>query len=495
MPLHPGQIKYIEDTTALQTKVNVLVPANRYGKTTLAACLQIHALFYKLGIPEGNSQSWFKAQYRTANVAPLASLVEPVFLAIDQILTSSFAIRLNDGRIVTNKCQIEWFYLKNSTTMKPAIRQFFSNNSYIEHRTLGMTGADSLEGKPYGLITYDEGGRSNRLQQEVNGTLLARLFDMNGKLHIISTPDQTSSSILFHYELYQKGLQRLPGYYTMEGQLKDNIFFPREQIEQQYELYEGNPLKDQVLYGKFVFGGDNLYNADDILRAKDDRLNDGIRREDGHSYVMATDTAIGADEQVHTVLDTTNFHVETIDGIKKLSGELPLVRQVAAKGNSKSPERQMNDFIDLYDVYRTEDIYPKHLLETWNGESVRFYHDLPDYIRARTKCYGTWQPKRPAHMQQLGKPKNQAAKKSDVLMALSKCLSSGVLKIFSNDPNPVMNVSDEKAGADLIQQLTIYREDDNNLPTDRLMSLALACWLAIEQNTKQETITFRNWSP
>jgi len=503
MPLHPGQIKYIEDTSrkpighvlaGKEPKVCVLVPSNRWGKTTLAACLQIHANFYKLGVPEGNREAWTKAAYRTANVAPLSPLIEPVFLAIDQIMTSSFPIRLPDGRIVANKCQIDWFYLRNRTTTNPVHRQYFAFNSYIEHRTIGLTGADSLEGKPYGLITYDEGGRSNKLQQEVDGTLLARLFDWGGPLHIISTPDQTSPSILYHYELYKRGLEHLPGHYTMEGQLNDNIFFPKKQIEEQYALYENNPLRDQVIYGKFVFGGDNLYNAEQILASKDPELNDGKRRIDDHTYIMATDTAIGADEMVHTVLDDTDFHVQMDDnGVYKLSGKLELVKQMAAKGNSKSPERQLNDFMDLYDNYRTEDVSPKHLLETWNGESVRFYHDLPDYIRSNTKCYGTWQPKRLITGQTLARPRNQAAKKSDILMALSKCLSSGVLKIPSIDPNPVMSISGEKPGADLIQQLSIYKEDDNNLPTDRLMSLALACWLAIEQNVKQKDLTFISW--
>lgn len=502
IPLHPGQIEYIDDTkrypvghakAGTEPKVCVLVPSNRWGKTTVAACLQIHANFYKMGIPMGNRDAWLKAGYRTANVAPLSPLVEPCFNYIDQILTSSFPIRLPDGRIISNKCQIEWFYLKQLTQKSPPMKQFFANNSYIEHRTIGMTGADSLEGKPYGLITYDEGGRSNRLQAEVDGTILARLFDWGGQFHLLSTPDQGSSSILYHYELYNRGLSKLPGYYTLEGQLKDNIFFPPDQIEAQYRLYEDNPLRDQVIYGKFVFGGDQLYSIEDIRTAQTEALNDGERRQEGHAYVVGTDTAIGADEMVHTVLDTTDFHVKKDGDIMLLSGELRLVKQTAHKGNSKSPQRHLNDFIDLYDNYRGDDQLP-YILETWNGESVRYYHDLPEYIRTNTQCYGTWQPNKhvPDNANRI-KEAGQKAKKSDILTALSKCLSSGVLKIPAIDPNPVLTTSNEKPGADLIQQLSIYKEDDKNIPTDRLMSLALACWLAIEQNVKQDTIQFINW--
>lgn len=494
MPLHPGQIKYIEDTTRLKTKINVLVPANRWAKTTTLALIQIWFNFYKFGVPDGNKAAWMKALYRTANVAPAAALVEPVFSYIDQILTSSFPIRLPNGTIVTNRCLIEWFYLKNKTTTKPSPRQYFANNSSIEHRTLGMTGADSLEGRPFGIITYDECGRSDHLEREVNGTLLARLFDFNGPLHLASTPDQSSSSILYHYELYTKGMNKLPGHYTMEGQLKDNIFFPKEQIEQQYRLYEGNPLKDQVLYGKFVFGGDNIYNAEDILAAKDESLNDGKRYIDGHKYIIATDTAIGADEMVHTVLDITDLEIEYHDNVSELKGRVELVKQVAAKGNSKSPTRHLNDFIDLYESYRTDTYSPDYILETWNGESVRYYHDLPDYIKVHTKCFGTWQPKRvTSDNKNNEKSKPRAAKKSDVLMAIAKMLSSRVLKIPAVDQNPVMYNNEDKPGADLVQQLTIYKEADNNLPTDRLFSLGLACHMAINENNGKKSITFIDW--
>jgi hypothetical protein len=494
MPLHPGQIKYIEETTGLKTKVNVLVPANRYGKTTIIACLHIWTNFYKRGIPEGNRKAWARALYRTANVAPSSSLIEAGFNYIDQIMTSSFPIVLPGGRIVSNVCLIEWFYLRSRTRTTPVHLQFFANNSYVEHRTLGMSASDSLEGKPFGLITYDEGGRSRHLEAEVNGTLLARLFDWQGQLHIVSTPDQNSPSILYHFELYQKGLNRIDGYYTMEGQLKDNIFFPIEQIEAQYQLYEGNPLKDQVLYGKFVFGGDNLYNAMDILAAKDEALNDGARYVPGNRYVISSDTAIGADEMVHTVLDITDLVVTRKENAYLLSGRAQIVKQVASKGNSKSPQRHLDDFIDLYNSYRTDEYSPGYILETWNGESARFYLDLPDYIKVHTKCYGTWQPVKIAtDNQNRERPRTQAVKKSDVLLALGKMLAAHVLKMPSIDPNPVMTVSGEKAGADLTQQLTIYKEEDNNLPTDRLMSLALGCWLAINGEPAKKKVSFVKW--
>lgn len=463
MPLHPGQVRYLRKTTehlrdpdVEMTKINLLVPSNRWAKSTTIAIKHIWKHFYKIGIPQGNQESWLKADYRTANIAPHASLVEPVFNYIDQIMTSRYLIRLRDGSTVTNKCQIPWFYLKDRTLSSPPMRQFFLYNSYIEHRTIGATASDSLEGKPWGYISYDEGGRSDHLEQEINGTLLARLFDWDGELDIPSTPDMSSASILYHYKLYQDGLLGLNSTYTMEGSLRDNIFFTEKQIEKQYKLYEHNPMRDQVLEGKFVFAGDNIFHAADILAAQDESLDDGETYQKGHTYVIGTDTAIGSDEMVHTVLDTTEKPYR-------------VVRLKACKGNSKSPQMHLNDFIDLMLAYSDpERSNIRHMLETWNGESARFYMDLPFWIQAITECYGAWQPdmhitdnKNPE------KPKSADVKKSDIIVALSKLLSAHEIKLPKNN-------------ARLIQQLGIYRENDKKLPNDRVISLALAAWMATE---------------
>lgn len=470
IPLHQGQIRYLRRAAQRKDRKFILVPANRWGKSTMIAVLHLWTLFYKFGLAEGNREAWLKTEYRTANIAPHSSLTEPVFKYMDQIMTSRFPIPQRDGSVLTNECLIEWFYLKDRTLHSFPYKQFFAFNSYIEHRSLGGDSGDSLQGKPYGLITYDEGGRSGHLEDELSANILPRLFDWSGQFHLVSTADSTSPSILYHYQLYQDGLIGQNQTYTQEGSLKDNTFFSPSQIEEQYSLLKDDPMGPQILEGKFIFGGDTVFDAQTILNAQDETLNDGLRAEENHTYTIGIDTAIGSDEMVYTVLDTTQKPFK-------------LVRQIACKGNSKSPQMHLNDLIDLVEAYANPTKGNiKLMLETWNGESVRFYHDLPYWIQVRTKCYGTWQPEiRQSENKNKPKKATNDVKKADLLLSCKKLLSAGELKIPKNNQK-------------LIQQLSIYREDDHNIPTDRVISLCLSTWIATEgANFMGNSLDFMDW--
>lgn len=457
MPLHNGQIRYLRNA---KERINVLTCANRWGKSSLLSCIHLWFLFYKFGIPEmtdaASEKAWIEAEYRTANIAPHSALTEPVFKTIHAIMTSTFLFT-KDGKTQTNDCIIGWFYLPDRTLNTPPYKQFFDNNSYIEHRSLGADQGDSLQGKPYGLISYDEGFRSNHLQNEVDDAILPRLADWQAPLHILSTPSMDSRSSLYAYQLYQNGLAKTNHTYAQEGSLRENTFFSREQIEAQYDLMQHNPLAKQSLEGKFVFGGEAIFSIDEIKNAVDNELDDGIRYEDEHQYALGIDTAIGNDEMVYTIVDITNTPRR-------------LVWMEAHKGNSRSPQMHLNALCNLVDAYYdTNRPNLKILLETWNGESVRFYHDLPPYIKAITRTYGAWQPT-PAKSNTNRTPsKTKLIKKADLLVALKKALSEKTLKI----PNDI----------ELLKQLQIYREDDKGIPTDRVIALALCAWLAEEQQT------------
>lgn len=464
MPLHDGQIQFLENSTA---RVNVLVPANRWGKSITVAIKHIHHCFYKVGIGRGNTTAWARAHYQTANLAPHTEMTQPVFQAMKSILTSSFPIPMADGTTKNNECMIGWILDEDHIRNTPPYLIPFTNNSEVLFRSGGEDKFDSIQGKRFGYISYDECGRSNHLEYELTSNILPRLGDLNGLLDLVSTPDMRSNSILHHYRLFKKGEQKEHGYYAQEGSIDQNKFLLNSNpnyIRDMEELYKGDPILDQVLHGKFVFAGDNLFPTDEILAAVDPTLDQGIAYQEGHKYIIGVDTAIGHDECVYTVLDVTDLPYR-------------IVRVVAAKGGSKSPDLHMYDFIDLFNHYK-QGVSNVHVaLETWNGEAVRFYKDMPLSIQVMTKCWGSYTPegiKRP--------PKgSRLSKKMDILIALRKLLARRELKI----PNETI----------LLEQLSIYREEDRDLDTDRVMSLALACWLATDGKPKISTVEYQevNW--
>jgi len=463
MRLHEGQIKYLKEAQkAINNGDNPLIRrfllscANRWGKTALIACLQLWYLFYKFGVKTDSQSDWFSVEYRTANIAPYSSLTEPVFFAMRQIMTSTFPVRRKDGTVGTNNCKIEWFYLEEKTINTPPYKMYFLFNCFIEHLSLMGGKGNNLQGKPYGLITYDEACRSDHLQLELDNSVLGRLLDWTAPLHLLSTPDSDSASLLYYKQLYDEGLVGLNQSYTQTGNIQENTFMTEKQVEEQVNMLEGNPLKEQMLKGEFIFGSNNLFHGPDILNAEDPTLDDGVRYEEGHKYIIGIDTAIGSDEMVFSVLDYTEKPFR-------------LVREIACKGNSKSPQLHLNDFLMLVDEYqRFEDGVSNVniILETFNGESARFYFDLPPHVQSITRCYGSWQPPQ-ASIKTVNPIKNarNEVKKADFLVNMKKLFSSKGIKIPKNNHK-------------LIQQLSIYKEDDKKLQTDRVIALALAAFQA-----------------
>lgn len=467
MRLHDGQKRYLKEAVKAIDNGDeplirrfVLSSSNRWGKSALIACLQLWYLFYKIGVRAENEQAWFDVEYRTANIAPFSSLTEPVFKAMKQIMTSTYPIRDDQGLISTNKCEIEWFFLEDKTLNTPPFKLFFANNSYIEHLSLMGNKGDSLQGKPYGIITYDEAARSDHLQLEIDDAITGRLLDWTAPLHLLSTPAQDSASLLYYNDLYKEGLVGINSSYTQTGSIYENTFFTKQQIAEQERMLEGNPLKDQVLHGKFIFGTMTLFPGQDILDAEDDSLNHGVPRQKNHKYVIGVDTAMGSDEMVYTVLDTTEKPYR-------------LVWQEAVKGSARSPQMHLNALVMLVENYRDGNNL-QLIVETWNGESANFYQSLPPYIKAFAHTYGSWQPARHSSENKNPLPaRSSMIKKADILLALKKILASKELRI-------------PKQEYQLIKQLSIYKEDDKKIPTDRVIALALAVWLA-EDHSRVET--------
>jgi hypothetical protein len=463
MPTHEGQQRYLNKANA---KTNVIVPANRWGKTASIAIRHLHRIFYKLigfgpnavSMGAGNPRAFEKASYTTVSLAPSSELTRPVFDTIMAIMRSNFVINeIVDGKKVsrTNNCLISWLLDDAHVRNTAPLYIPFTNNADILFRGTGEDQGKSIEGRSYGYVSYDEAGQSHHLAFERERRILPRLGELDGPLDLVSTPEVSSPSILEHHELFVKGggegAPAEDGYFSMEGSITDNRFFlasnPNYVADMERDLGKDNPLLLQIMHGKFVFAGDTFYRSDDIQASCDESLNGGEAFREGHQYVVSVDTAAGRDEMVFTVLDVTTKPFRQ-------------VRQLAAKGSSKSPEVHLADFDALVRTYLRQNNL-KIIVETFNGESANFVRSLPYDLKALTFCWGAWQPD---GLPSAERTRRSRIKKSEILLALRSLLAKREIKL----PNePIQR-----------KQLSIYREDDSNIPTDRVISLALACWLA-----------------
>lgn len=459
MPLHEGQIEWLVNSVE---QTNSLVSANRWGKSVCIAIKHIHKCFYKKGIGRGNTQAWARAFYQTVNLSPHSDTTKPVFDTILAIMRSSFRINEEGGKIRNNDCKIGWFLNEEGIRNSTPFYIPFVNNTGVLFRSTGEDQGKSIEGRSYGYISYDEGGQSAHLEYEYKRRILPRLGEFKGEFDLVSTPEMSSQSIIFHQQLFQKGggegKPRQPGFYSQEGSILQNHFFLMnnpDYLDNLKKQFGDDPLLLQIAYGKFIFAGEAIFDTAHILSAVTEDMT-VERYQEGHHYIIGIDTAIGEDECVYTVLDDTVVPHR-------------VSRIMGAKGASKSPDVHMDDLVNLFEAYNHKNNVDI-ILETWNGESKRFYLDMPEYMQDVTTCFGSFQPVK--HKGLDTGPKLQ--RKAELIVSLRKALNKYALKI----PN------DTK----LVQQLSLYREDDTKLQTDRLMSLALAVFAATDGKPKDTTL-------
>lgn len=73
---HAGQVTWLENSNQA---INVLVPGNRWGKSTVIAMKHIWKCLFKKGLPKMAPADWMRATYETISVAHSADQAEIVF--------------------------------------------------------------------------------------------------------------------------------------------------------------------------------------------------------------------------------------------------------------------------------------------------------------------------------------------------------------------------------------------------------------------------------
>ncbi len=324
IPLHKGQEKYARESDVVWNKnssrKNLLAPCNRWGKTVLISCLHIRQNFYKIGVDrETMSLNALRdVRYKTLDLSPHSNQMEACYNYIYDILHSRFII-VQDGKRSTNKCKIKSFFVSKNDSKH---RIEFANKSTFCGASTGEDQGSSLAGAQFGLITYDECVFSLHLRTELPGRIMSRTVDMNAPIHLISTFDSDATSQQYYFGLVRKSLKKQNDWYCQIGTYEDNVFLPREVIEESKKkiLAEDFNKYRQVFLGEAVPASTKIFEPEiiDNIFKKDLKPEQPFPLRD---YLISVDWG-GSDQgdpTVMFVLDYTNLpyrivHHEIIKG-------------------------------------------------------------------------------------------------------------------------------------------------------------------------------------
>ena len=173
--LHPGQAKFMAEA---QAKINCLATANRYGKTTVLTGLHCHAGLYKTGAedkymnPDGtlDIDVFTKLKYETVHSA--GEWEQAAFVWEDML-----KVRGENARMAA-------LITEYPRSKPPHIKGF--NGWKWMFRTLG-TNASNIDGKSIYVLSIDEAGWVDDLDEMMRNVLRVRVADVRGRIVIVGT--------------------------------------------------------------------------------------------------------------------------------------------------------------------------------------------------------------------------------------------------------------------------------------------------------------------
>jgi hypothetical protein len=286
---HPGQVKWLQNSNQ---PINVLVPGNRWGKSTVIAMKHIHRCIFKVGLPKMSPEEWLRAQYETISVAHSADQAEIVF---------------REARKLLSHPVMKPFVTSYRTTPFPTIRFF---NGAVMHCRSGHDDGRYIDGHAYRYISIDEAGWIDNLKNLVNGVILLRMAG-GGDLDLIGTP-KGYGDLYFYYD---RGVRGVEGYYSQRGSIFDNPHLPIEDLKMRDRmLASGDPkLREQVLFGEFVDYSGLAFSRDQLDQAVDLKMPLKTEFQKGHVYVTAWDLGRQTDFTVGCTLDVTEKPWRLVD--------------------------------------------------------------------------------------------------------------------------------------------------------------------------------------
>lgn len=289
---HVGQENWLRQSTQ---PINTLVPGNRWGKSTVSAMKHLWKGFTKAGVGAVGYREWMQAPYETISVAMSADQAGIVYQEVKGLARSpAFAP----------------FVARIRETPFPHVVLW---NGAIIHCRSAHDDGRYIDGHGYRYISVDEAGWIKHLKKLTNEVLLMRLAG-GGDLDFVGTPKGFNE--LYWY--YERGVRKIPGYYSQRGTIFENPFLSPDDIKMRDELLRSSDpkLRQQVMYGEFVDFAGLAFTHDQRDNAFRPSMPAHQDYQDGHRYVQAWDLGRQTDFTVGTTLDVTRRPFLMVDYVR-----------------------------------------------------------------------------------------------------------------------------------------------------------------------------------
>lgn len=448
--LNPFQGRYLIGTTQPKLSLqNLVVTGNQCGKTVALAVFHIWFNFYKI-LLEGDPEAISQTNYATLNISPISRQSRECFRYLYEILTSSFTWSENGERFV-NKCKIGYFFRSKNENMG---RIEFSNNSNFYSLSTGEDKASGLQGPQFAFITYDEAVQGYHLREELPARIYSRTAKYNGRIDLISTPDEQANSQQYWFHLYSEALKGEKEWHLFTGMYDENIFIPEKNREDfKRRLKKMSPEKyEQVVHGKFIVSEVNMFSPEMIESLWNYKTQPAVPQPD-RKYALVVDWGIAeqGDETVMLVGDITDINnIEIVYGYSKRGGD-----PVELMAMTSFLKQEWNDADFITDIGGMGGVLIKKMLAKLNPISFGKEHkpDALFYLQVRLRNN------------------------------LRKDLTKGE-QIDEN--GKVKSIYFSK----LESQLSVYKISDEKLDTDWVMTLAMLIWFVDKKKRASKMKSF-----
>ena len=325
--LHDGQKHWFKHSVK---KINILKPANQWGKTTAEAIKHIYQAVTKTELDRFTEMTFndkFKFEYITLNGGKTYEIAKGVQEAIVAIAEGEYL--LPTGKY--NKSMLKgWAIIRNvDNDSKKLPEVIWWNHSRTIIRSYDGLG-EGFKRLRIAFISIDECGDIPELRLFLNGTLIPRTFFFAGKIDLIGTSQPKGleyEEITEDAEEDMKARGENSGFFVISAKTNpdmanvyQNDFMPQEELQKLEDIADPE-LKKQIMYGLYVSHAARLYTFAEVSQIfKTDMKWD---KETGFSeapvggayYVFSVDMAATKDETSSTCI-RYNIYQRGQDGEK-----------------------------------------------------------------------------------------------------------------------------------------------------------------------------------